>query len=97
MPGRDGSGPLGQGPRTGGGFGLCSPQGSRPYYGEGGRRFWGRGFGYFCRRNWGRFFGSTPITPKSKALLEEERSYLAQQLEAVSKELKELESEKSKE
>lgn len=29
MPGFDGRGPLGQGPRTGGGFGYCSPQADR--------------------------------------------------------------------
>jgi len=41
MPGFDGTGPLGQGPRTGGGFGYCPP-GSGPAYGTG----WiGRGAG----------------------------------------------------
>ena len=39
MPGRDGTGPMGQGPRTGGGMGPC---------GRGfGRGFRGRGFGRF--------------------------------------------------
>lgn len=53
MPRFDGTGPLGQGPLTGGGFGYCI--GTQPYYGRspiwglGGRaRLWGgsRGFGY---------------------------------------------------
>jgi len=34
MPGFDGSGPRGMGPRTGGGRGFCSP-GYGPYYGAG--------------------------------------------------------------
>ncbi len=64
MPGRDGTGPLGQGPRTGGGWGDCggaSPQvsGTRPRFGralvEGGLlgRCFGRGRG---RRN--RFYAT---------------------------------------
>ena len=41
MPGFDRTGPMGQGPRTGGGFGYCPP-GSGPAYGTG----WvGRGAG----------------------------------------------------
>ena len=42
MPGFDGTGPLGYGPRTGGGFGYCSPvsgpapyRGSYPWFGVG--------------------------------------------------------------
>lgn len=61
MPGFDGTGPLGAGPRTGGGFGYCPPYGGPayngspyPYYGVGrggyprggGRgRAWGGGRG----------------------------------------------------
>lgn len=56
MPGFDGTGPMGMGPRTGGGFGTCSP-GSGSVYGPGtyprgaGRGFapWGGGRG----RVWG--------------------------------------------
>jgi len=56
MPGFDGTGPLGQGPRTGGGFGYCSP-GSGPAYGVGGFAY-GVGRGGFPRgggrgRAWG--------------------------------------------
>jgi hypothetical protein len=43
MPGYDGTGPLGGGPMTGGGFGYCGT-GRRPSYGLGGRAFYG-GFG----------------------------------------------------
>ncbi|KPK14759.1 MAG: hypothetical protein AMK69_28235 [Nitrospira bacterium SG8_3] len=54
MPGFDGTGPLGQGAMTGGGFGYCG-SGRRPGYGLGGRglgrgrrlsRGMGPGYGY---------------------------------------------------
>ena len=52
MPGLDGTGPLGQGPMTGGGFGRCNPSADPAVYG-------GRGMGMgrgrmnrrFVRRN----------------------------------------------
>ncbi|MBN1688571.1 MAG: DUF5320 domain-containing protein [Candidatus Omnitrophica bacterium] len=50
MPGGDGTGPLGEGPMTGGGFGYCG-QGGRGYgrgYGMG--RGFGRGFRFGQRR-----------------------------------------------
>jgi len=34
MPGFDGTGPFGQGPRTGGGFGFCPPTAGPYYYGQ---------------------------------------------------------------
>jgi hypothetical protein len=64
MPGMDGTGPMGAGPMTGGGWGLCNPSGTAyagPIYGRG-RGFrggfgpgfgWGRGYG----RGFGRGFG----------------------------------------
>jgi hypothetical protein len=42
MPGYDRTGPWGQGPRTGGGFGFCGPQAQAA---EADARFYGRGFG----------------------------------------------------
>ena len=57
MPGFDGTGPMGAGPMTGGGWGNCNPSGryyGAPRYGLGrgfrggfgrGRGAWGRGFG----------------------------------------------------
>ncbi len=63
MPGLDGTGPLGLGPMTGRGLGLCNPYG--PFgrgrwwrgrwfgFGRGWGRGWRRGFG----RGWGRGFG----------------------------------------
>lgn len=46
MPGFDGTGPMGMGPMTGGGWGRCNP------YGQYGRRFAWRDFG--PRFGWGR-------------------------------------------
>lgn len=61
MPGFDGTGPLGQGAVTGGGFGYCGT-GRRPGYGLGGRglgrgRRLGRGMGpgYGYRRAMGSY------------------------------------------
>jgi hypothetical protein len=54
MPGFDGTGPVGSGPRTGGGFGFCPP-GSGPFFSRG---LYGAGRGGFPRgggrgRAWG--------------------------------------------
>jgi hypothetical protein len=72
MPGFDGTGPLGQGPRTGGGFGYCPPT-AGPYYGQpvvygvgrgGLPRGGGRGFAYGGGRGRGRrFWGVAPVAP----------------------------------
>lgn len=85
MPGFDRTGPMGEGPRTGGGFGYCGPNvGAGSFGGFGfvggfgrGRRKWrayGRGFG---RERWPRFWGQgyypavyPPVSRK------EERDYL---------------------
>ena len=58
MPGFDGTGPFGQGPRTGWGMGYCGPGRGRPrrFYGFGAGRGlppWGGGRG----RVWGGGFG----------------------------------------
>lgn len=50
MPGFDGTGPRGQGPMTGGGFGRCTGGGSGPGFGAGFGREFGRGMG----RGYGR-------------------------------------------
>lgn len=54
MPGFDGTGPLGQGPMTGGGRGMCVvPDGNLRR--TAGMRYFGRGFGY--GRGFGRALG----------------------------------------
>jgi hypothetical protein len=60
MPGLDGTGPMGAGPMTGGGWGLCNPSGTAyagPVFGRG-RGFRG-GFrpGFGQGRGYGRGFG----------------------------------------
>ena len=70
MPGMDGTGPMGTGPMTGWGRGLCNPYGAvyRPYAGGvptyGGSAYaygpglgWGRGFRARFALGWGRGFG----------------------------------------
>jgi hypothetical protein len=89
MPGFDRTGPMGQGPRTGGGFGYCGPNagvGARSGlrftggFGRGRRnwRAWGGGSGY---GPWPRFWGQgfypgvyPPVSPN------EERDYIMDQI-----------------
>ncbi len=60
MPGFDGTGPMGAGPMTGGGRGMCNP-GERPYAfgGRGFRQGFGAGFGpgFGRGRGYGRGYG----------------------------------------
>ena len=46
MPGLDGTGPLGEGPMTGGARGYCNPYGMPLRYGYGRGFGWGRGMGF---------------------------------------------------
>jgi len=83
MPGRDGSGPTGQGSMSGRGLGVCSG------LGRGTRRFFGTGF--FCKRVQGfrRNINLALITSKTqneiqieqKRLLQKELDLVNQQLE----------------
>ena len=89
MPGFDRTGPLGQGPRTGGGFGYCgsgavagSFGGLRSGGGFGrGRRHWrayGGGFGYGrFPRFWGGGYYPGVYSPVSR---KDERDYLMDQI-----------------
>lgn len=86
MPGFDGTGPRGQGPMTGGGFGRCS--GMSAGYGAG----YGRGLGRGMNRGYGRcgFAGRGLMTweaslaaPDEKACLESRLQWLEQQAAAV--------------
>jgi len=84
MPGRDGTGPSGQGPLSGRGLGPCGR-------GLGFRRGFGRGFG------WRRFYfdepAFEPITltkEEQKKILEEELKEIETEKEAIEKRLKEM-------
>ena len=103
MPGRDGTGPMGQGAMTGGGFGPCgSGRGT-------GRSFFGRG-AFFCRgggrgmgtgmqgggrgfRHWFRATGLTRWMRGSAPFLgaasntETEKEYLKQEAEVLQAEM----------
>jgi len=82
MPRRDGSGPVGMGPKTGRGMGPCgggAGQGS----GYGRRGIFGRGFGWFWR--------VSEKDKNKKEVLKEEAQYLKEDLEKVEKELIETE------
>ncbi|MDX9888584.1 MAG: DUF5320 domain-containing protein [Anaerovoracaceae bacterium] len=86
MAGRDGTGPMGQGPLTGRGMGICTgarqsrlPFGRGCGMGFGGRGRAGAGFG---SRFSGLGFGST-----DKEVLSEERELLKQRMEQIDREL----------
>lgn len=99
MPGFDGTGPMGMGPRTGGGFGYCPPAGDAvaPYgfgLGRGGRPWGGgRGFGFGggrgrgWRGRWGGMpawtQGIAPVAPTPDV----ERAALRQQIDGLSRQL----------
>jgi hypothetical protein len=79
MPGQDGTGPLGQGPLTGRGFGPCGR-------GLGFRRGFCRGFG------WRRQYFGEPVEltkEQQKRILEEELKEIDIEKEAIEKKLKE--------
>ncbi len=95
MPGLNGTGPFGEGPRTGRGLDLCG--GFRRRLRE--RLGWGRGFGrgrrgWWCRfgQGWGRGFGwrwrAGLAEEDRKALLEEEAKALRERLKEIEEELR---------
>jgi len=118
MPGFDGTGPAGMGPRTGGGFGFCSPgtgpapggyapgavygvgRGGLPRGGGRGRAF-GGGRGWWGRA---RFPYAAPAYQVAapypaaapfdeKAFLDNQVTYLEQQIAAVRNRLSEIETQ----
>jgi len=81
MPRQDRTGPLGQGPMTGRGLGLC---------GRGLRRGFGRGMGGRC---WARFPYNEPLTltkDKEKKILEAELKEINLEKQEIEKRLKEM-------
>jgi hypothetical protein len=90
MPGRDGTGPMGQGPMTGRGLGFCTGVNAVGY----GARF---GLGLACRRGFGRGIGrglgflvneASPETQKE--LLQQQKELLQNRLEVIEKQLENL-------
>lgn len=99
MPGRDGSGPMGMGPMTGRGLGLCSGV-DAPYYGPGFRRGCGRGLGWGAGmgrgrgRGFGRGFGygayGFNAGPVTKEALQVHKEQLQSELDAINQRLEKL-------
>lgn len=86
MPGRDGSGPMGYGVRTGRGLGFCN-RSNPSNSGFRGFRSRGRGFGFFCRRNFGRFLSRFNQNATTREDLEYERDALKQEIENIDREI----------
>lgn len=80
MPGLDGTGPQGQGPMTGGGFGRCNPTGAvRPYLGRGMRR---------GRRN--RYYANAFDMPNADDVITQRNAELEAEIAASRQENREL-------
>lgn len=93
MPGRDGTGPMGQA-MTGRGFGFCA--GVNAGYGAGFGRGYGRGMGFNAgfgnrfRRGFGGYAGNMLPESTQKQMLAEQKALLQNRLEAVSRQLENL-------
>lgn len=93
MPRRNGTGPMGIGAMTGGGFGLCTGLNVAKKYGAG--LGVGLGLGLACRHGFGRGFGRRVAANQGldlprKELLERQKSILKDRLEAIDKQLENL-------
>ena len=86
MPRGDGTGPFGQGPMTGGGFGYCT--GANPRR-RGFAFNYGFGLGFGRGRGFRRFMPFYADRPNvtSKETLTEEKAFLEDRLNAINKEL----------
>lgn len=99
MPGFDGTGPVGRGPITGGGFGYCAGYASeletsgRPFYGRCGvRRVFGRGKGFGFGRGCFRpgYFGAAFSHEDEKAMIENRLRRLENESDQLKQRLAEL-------
>lgn len=78
MPRGDGTGPLGMGPMTGRGMGVCGTSNAN-YYGC------GRGLGLGARRGFRRFYNMPEVD--TKASLQNRAEYLKRSLDDVQRQL----------
>jgi hypothetical protein len=89
MPGRDGTGPIGVGPMSGRGFGICS--GGAPGHAAGrgfgfgrrGGRVNGRGFGGYLSSDRDGSMTRKDVLSEQKKLLEDRLDYVNRQLEEL--------------
>lgn len=90
MPRGDGTGPVGNGPMSGRGFGSCAGANSGRYgAGMVGQGF-GRGRGAGCRRGYGINYADPATAKTKKELLEEQKELLQNRLDIISKQLENL-------
>ncbi len=90
MPRGDGTGPVGQGPVSGRGFGICTGA-NAGRYGAGTGYSFGRGRGFGCKWGYGVNYSAEPATAKTqKELLEEQKELLQNKLDIISKQLENL-------
>lgn len=88
MARRDGTGPVGQGPLTGRGLGVCNGGNNYRNFRCGGGRRMGMGMGMNNRGSFGRGAGFFQENiPNSKELLSEEKELLTQRLNSINEEL----------
>jgi hypothetical protein len=92
MPRRDGTGPMGAGSMTGRGLGFCTGANAVKYGAGPGM---GLGLGLARRRGFGRGFGrgfaiNQTSSKTQKELLNEQKTMLQDQLEAIDKQLEDL-------
>ncbi len=90
MPRRDGTGPLGCGPMTGRGFGVCT-EANANYYGFGCGRGYGRGMGLGLgfRSGLGGNFTQN-LGAADKDMLSAQKNILEKSLDAINKQLENL-------
>ena len=94
MPALNGTGPRGQGPRTGRGLGYCPPGYDRSFrgFGRGLGLGWGRGFG----RGWGWPSYDEPTAKEEKEILADELKGLKEEMKEIEGRLEELKNKKQK-
>jgi hypothetical protein len=92
MPGRNGTGPMGQGAMTGRGLGYCTGN-NTAVYGRGAGCGFGRGFGrgmglgYGFRRGFGNFYAGQLPDMADKEILTEQKELLQRSIDAINKQL----------
>ena len=91
MPRRDGTGPMGAGPKTGRGFGPCAWPAGKQGRGMGFGRGYGRGYGWYA--GFCPFAGK--VTQKEELeILEDQANFLEEDLKGIKTRISELKTQK---
>ena len=89
MPGRDGTGPMGQGALSGRGQGRCTSR-EQLQHGLGYKQCFGLGCGRKFAQNFNRDFYNNQLSTKTKKdILVERQAQLTQQLDLINKQIAE--------